>query len=384
MGFQFDRIIDRAGTSSSKWEKYAGRDILPFWVADMDFATPEFIRAAIAERLSHEVLGYTRTPPSLVAAFVGWLARNYAWTVPEEWLVWIPGVVPGVNLTARAVAEPGGAILVPVPVYYPFLSVARNAGQTELRVPLVKQGRRWVMDFTALQDAVDAFDAGRARLLLLSNPQNPTGRAYTRAELTALADFCLANDLTLCSDEIHSAIIIDPDARHVPIASLDPEIARRTVSLFAASKTYNMPGLSCAVAVIPDPELRRAFIRAQAGLVPGIGPLALAASEAAFADDTDYLPALLDYLRENHRRLAEVAGERMTPVEATYLGWIDLTDTPVADRAGAHFEAHGLGLSDGGPFGGPGYVRFNFACPRALLDRGLERLAAGLAALNGH
>jgi cystathionine beta-lyase len=384
LGFQFDRIIDRTGTSSSKWEKYAGRDILPFWVADMDFATPELIRAAVAERLGHEVLGYTRTPPSLVAAFIGWLARSYAWTVPEEWLVWIPGVVPGVNLTARAVAEPGGAIVVPVPVYYPFLSVARNAGQTELRVPLVRQGRRWVMDFTALQDAVDAFDGGRARLLLLSNPQNPTGRAYTRAELTALADFCFANDLTLCSDEIHSAIIIDPEARHVPIASLDPEIARRTVSLFAATKTYNMPGLSCAVAVIPDPELRRAFIRAQAGLVPGIGPLALAASEAAFADDTDYLPALLDYLRENHRRLAEVAGERMTPVEATYLGWIDLTDTPVAARAGAHFEAHGLGLSDGGPFGGPGYVRFNFACPRVLLDRGLERLAAGLDALNGH
>ncbi|HEY5645463.1 MAG TPA: PatB family C-S lyase [Pseudomonadales bacterium] len=381
MEFDFDRIIDRSGTSSSKWEKYPGGDVLPFWVADMEFATPGFIRDAVAERLSHEVIGYTRTPPQLVEAFVGWLWRHYGWTVPEEWLVWIPGVVPGVNLTARAVAEPGGAILIPTPVYYPFLSVPGNADQAGLKVPLTKAGRRWVMDFDALQAAVDGWTGGRPRLLLLANPQNPTGRAYDRSELTALADFCLANDLVLCSDEIHSAILIDPDVRHLPIASLSPEIAEKTVSLFAATKTYNIPGLPCAVAVIPDRELRRAFNRARAGLVPDIGPLGYAASRAAFADTSGYLPELLDYLRGNHARLAEVAGSRMTPVEATYLGWIDLTDTAAAPAAGAYFERFGLGLSDGGPFDGPGFVRFNFACPRSLLERGLDRLAAGLDAL---
>ncbi len=381
MGFDFDRIIDRRHTSSSKWEKYAGRDILPFWVADMEFATPDFIREAVAERLAHEVIGYTRTPPALVEAFIGWLSREYGWAVPEEWLVWIPGVVPGVNLTARAVAEPGGAILIPTPVYYPFLSVPRNAGQASLTVPLVRQKRRWVMDFDALQNAVDSSDVGRPHLLLLANPQNPTGRVYDRAELTTLADFCLRNDLTLCSDEIHSALVIDPDARHLPIASLGPEIAERTVSLFAATKTYNIPGLPCAVAVIPDPELRRAFNRARAGLVPDIGPLGYAASRAAFADESHYLPDLLAYLRGNHARLAEVVGDRMTPVEATYLGWIDLTDTAAAPHAGEYLEQFGIGLSDGGPFGGPGYVRFNFACPKQLLEQGLSRLAAGLETL---
>lgn len=381
MDFNFDEEIDRSHTSSAKWEKYAGQDILPFWVADMEFATPGFILDAIGRRLTHRIVGYTRTPPSTVEAFQGWLARNYQWTVPEEWLVWIPGVVPGVNLTARAVAEEDGAILIPTPVYYPFFSVPDNAGQASLQVPLVRDGRRWLMDFDALQQAVDDCTPGRARLLLLSNPQNPTGRAYSRSELMMLADFCLRNNLTLCSDEIHSGILLDPDATHMPIASLNPEIAARTISLFAATKTYNIPGLSCAVAVIPDAALRRNFKKAQAGLVPGIGPLSYAASEAAFADESDYLPELLSYLRGNCRRLESVLGERMSPVEATYLAWIDLTDTSVANAPGAHFEQFGLGFSDGAAFGGPGFVRFNFACPRSMLERGIERLIPALEAL---
>jgi cystathionine beta-lyase len=381
LAFNFDEEIDRSNTTSSKWERYAGRDVLPFWVADMEFATPGFILDAIRARLDRQIIGYTRTPPEIVSAFQSWLARNYAWSVPEEWLVWIPGVVPGVNLTARAVAEPGGGILIPTPVYYPFLSVPANAEQTGIQVPLARDGARWAMDFDALQSAVDDHAPGKALVLLLSNPQNPTGRAYTQSELTMLADFCLKNDLTLCSDEIHCAILLDPDARHTPVASLSPEIAERTVSLFAATKTYNIPGLPCAVAVIPDPALRRAFLQAEAGLLPNISPLAYAASTAAFADDGDYLTELLAYLRSNRDRLAEVVGERMGPVEATYLAWIDVSDTTIARHAGAHFEQHGLGLSNGADFAGQGFVRFNFACPRAMLERGIERLEAALADL---
>ncbi|MEQ8485390.1 MAG: PatB family C-S lyase [Pseudomonadales bacterium] len=371
----FDRLIDRTGTSSTKWDKYAGRDVLPFWVADMDFAMPPFIEAAVRRRLEHPIVGYTRTPPGLVAAFQGWLERHYGWQVPDSWLVWLPGVVTGFNLAARAVARPGGAIVIPTPVYYPFLAVPGNAGQDGIHVPLVRQGTRWVMDM----DAMTAALRPGARLLLLSNPQNPTGRAYSRGELEALADFCLRHDLVLCSDEIHCNLLLDESVRHVPVASLSPEIAARTISLFAATKTYNIPGLSCGVAVIPDPELRRRFKAAQAGLVPSVGPLELAASEAAFADTGDWVPRLLDYLRGNHQRLLAVAGDRMTPVEATYLAWIDVRNFGLADP-GRFFEDHGLGLSDGAAFGGDGFVRFNFACPRALLDRGLERLAAALAA----
>ena len=371
----FDRLLDRAGTWSAKWDKYQGQDILPFWVADMDFASPDFIKQAISERLEHDILGYTRTPPPLVEAFLEWLEASYGWQVPQEWLVWMPGVVTGFNLAARALAEPGGSIIIPTPVYYPFLQTPRNAGQEGLLVPLTQERgtSRWVMDFDALRAAARP----QSRLLMLSNPQNPTGRAYTREELDALAAFCIEQDLILCSDEIHCSLILDRQASHIPIASLSPEIGNRTISLFAATKTYNIPGLGCAVAVIADRDLRRAFRRAQAGLVPGVGPLAYAASLAAYRDQGPWLPALLDYLRDNHSMLQAVAGTRMTPVEATYLAWLDVRDLNLEDPGG-YFEQHGLGLSDGVAFGGPGYVRFNFACPRPLLERGLERLGKAL------
>ncbi|NIP88445.1 MAG: putative C-S lyase [Gammaproteobacteria bacterium] len=375
---EFDVEIDRTNTSSSKWDKYAGRDVLPFWVADMDFAMPSFIQSAIAERLAHPVLGYTRTPDAAVAAFQNWLKRSFGWDVPEEWLVWIPGVVTGFNLAARAVAEPGGSVLIPTPVYYPFLSTPRHAGQDSIEVPLVSDGDRWTMDF----DAMGAACRTGTRLFMLSNPQNPTGRAYTEEELSQLAAFCLRHDLYLCSDEIHASILLAPDARHVPVAALGPEIAERTISLYAATKTYNIPGLGCAVAVIADARLRRDFRRAMAGLVPGIGPLAYAASTAAFADTSDWTTRLTDYLRGNHQRVRDVVGDRMTPVEATYLAWIDLTDLGFANPA-ARLEDFGIGLSEGADFGGSGYVRFNFACPRSLLDRGLARFQDALARLQG-
>lgn len=371
----FDQVIDRTHTWSTKWDKFAGRDVLPFWIADMDFAMPEFIRSAVAARLEHPVMGYTRVPPPLVAAFQGWLERLYGWQVPESWLVWLPGVVTGFNLAARAAAadDGGGSVVIPTPVYYPFLDVPGNAGMTASHVPLVRDGDRWVMDF----DALEANLPGDARVLLIANPQNPTGTCYTRAELEALAGFCLRHDLVLCSDEIHCQLLLDPDAVHTPVASLGPEIAARSITLFAATKAYNIPGLSCGVAVIPDAALRRRFCRERAGLVTSAGPLELAASQAAFEDTGPWVPALLDYLRANHQRLARVAGSRMTPVQATYLAWLDVRDLEL-DNAARHFETHGLGLSDGAAFGGPGFVRFNFGCPRATLDQGLERLARAL------
>ena len=370
---EFDRRIDRRGTHSAKWDKYQGRDVLPFWVADMDFEAPDFLLDALSTRLEHKVFGYTRIPDALVAAFQSWLERNYQWQVPEDWLVWIPGVVTGLNLAAMATAQPNGAVLIPTPVYYPFLSVPDNAGQRSIEVPMQRHGRRWVMDIDALDAATDAD----TRILMIANPQNPTGRVYDDAELQALAAFAERRGLVICSDEIHCPILLDPKARHRPIASLGPEIAARSISLYAATKAYNVPGLSCAVAVIPDAGLRRRFNKARQGLTPLIGPLAYAASEAAFNDQSGWLDRLLAYLRGNHERLLAVAGERMTPVEGTYLAWADVRDLAL-DDPGAYFERFGLGLSDGDAFGGPGFVRFNFGCPRSLLDEGLARFSAAI------
>lgn len=375
----FDRVIDRSNTSSSKWEKYAGQDILPFWIADMEFPAPKFVLDAIRERLDQEIIGYTRVPDTLNRAFQGWLQRSCNWTVPDEWLVWVPGVVPGFNLAARAVAEPDSAVLIPTPVYYPFLTVPGNTGLEAQKVALQPgSDGRWTMDVDALQASVTE----RTRLLMFCNPQNPTGRVYSKAELTALADFCIEHNLTLCSDEIHCSLVLDEHARHIPVASLSPEIAQRSISLYAATKTYNIPGLPCAVAVIPNADLRAAFRTAKADLVPDVGPLAIAASTAAFADQSSYLPELKDYLRGNLKRLREVIGPRLTHLEGTYLAWVDMRDTAVADRPGDFFESHGLGLSDGAAFGGPGFVRFNFACPRAFLEQGLTRFETAMAALS--
>lgn len=370
---EFDGRIDRSGTSSAKWDKYQGRDVLPFWVADMDFEAPDFLLDAVRSRLEHRVFGYTRIPDALVAAFQGWLKRNYQWQVPEEWLVWIPGVVTGLNLAAMATAQPNGAVLIPTPVYYPFRSVPANADQRSIEVPMERDGNRWVMDIDALDAATDA----ETRILMIANPQNPTGRVYDEAELEELAAFAERHGLVICSDEIHCGILLDQEARHRPIASLDPAIAERSISLYAATKAYNVPGLSCAVAVIPDAGLRRRFNKARRGLTPFIGPLAYAASEAAFNDDSGWLDRLLTYLRGNHERVLAVAGERMTPVEGTYLAWMDVRDLGL-DDPGAYFEGFGLGLSDGAAFGGPGFVRFNFGCPRSLLEAGLARFSAAI------
>lgn len=385
----FDRGVDRSGTASTKWEKYAARpDILPFWVADMDLPTPGFILDAVRDRLEHPVLGYTNVPESLSATFCRWLQRSYRWTVEPSWLTWIGGVVPGLEVATDAVVEPGDPLLLLPPVYYPFLNVPGHSRTRPLTVNLVQtadRDRRWVMDFDAIRHALQRHPCDRRRALLFCNPQNPTGRCYDRSELEALATLAEEQDLIIISDEIHCELLLDRQP-HLPIAALDEATAARTVTLFAPSKTYNLPGLSCAVAVIPDPALRRRFRRARRGLVSSPGALAYAAAEAAYGSDGHWLANLQGYLRRNADLLAAAVGARGSPVEATYLSWIDVRD--LADRIGtaqlpAYFEGYGLGLSDGAPFGGSGYVRFNFGCSRPLLQTGIERLGAALAEASG-
>jgi cystathionine beta-lyase len=241
---------------------------------------------------------------------------------------------------------------------------------------------RWVMDFDLLGRAITP----RTRLYLFCNPQNPTGRVYDRDELVALARFCERHDLLICSDEIHCSLVLDEDRRHIPIASLSQEIAARTITLMAPTKTYNTPGLACAFAIIPDAPLRRRFAAARAGLMPGIGTLSYVAATAAYEDRSDWLARLLRYLAANRDRLqatvAALPGVSMTHVEATYLGWLDVRELALASVT-EHFEAHGLGFSDGAQFHGPGFVRFNFGCPRATLEEGLSRLERAVRAAPG-
>lgn len=381
MAFDFDERIDRRSSWSSKWTKYA-RDVLPFWVADMDFSAPESIVEALRRRVEHGVYGYTNTPDTVIDACLDWLQREFSWAIDREWLVWLPGVVPAFNMACRVAGGPGDEVMMPVPVYHPFLAAPRHGERHAVMVELLDTRSGWCMDFEAMEAAVTP----RTRMLLFCNPHNPTGRVYGSEELAALGEFVKRHDLLICSDEIHCSIILDETTTHVPIATIDTELARRTITLMAPTKTFNIPGVGCAVAVIEEPELRERFRKARLGMVPGIGPLQYAAGEAAFREQGPWLSALLDYLRGNRdlleRTVAGIAGISMHHVEATFLAWIDTRELEL-DDPGRFFEQHGLGLSNGIDFGGPGFVRLNFGCPRALLREGLERLEAAVSVARG-
>ena len=369
----FDEIIERRRTGSYKWDRYAGRDILPLWVADMDFRSPPAVLAALRNAIDHGIFGYTEAQSSLVEAVREHASRHYDWNLEPEWFVWLPGLVPGLNLACRAVGEPGDAVLTATPIYPPFLRSPGLAGRELLATPLRQRDGRWEWDFEALAQAM----ASKARLLLLCHPHNPVGRVWTAEELTRLVELAKRLDLIVCSDEIHCDLILDPARRHVPLARLHPEFAGRTITLMAPSKTWNLAGLGCSVALIPDAALRRRFRREMAGLMQPVNLLGLIAAEAAYREGEAWRLALIDYLRGNRRVLADwfAGSARLSwvPPEATYLAWIDARAVDPVNPLPA-FEALGVGLSDGREFGLPGYLRLNFGCPRPLLEEAPERM----------
>lgn len=373
--FDFDHAPDRRGSDSVKYARYAGRDIIPMWVADMDWPAPPAVVAALRRRVDEGVYGYTLPSEGLLAATTEMLARNYDWQVEPGWIVWLPGLVPALHLACRAFAANAG-VTIPTPMYYPFFGAVRDSGCELHRAPLTNNDQCWELDIAALDTA-----AGQSRLLLFCNPHNPVGRAYTRAELERVADLAASHELTVVSDEIHCQLVLDSDRRHIPLATLGDDIAARTVTLMAPSKTYNLPGLNCGFAIIPDDGRRRRFEHERHGIVPWNNALGYAACEAAYRDGEPWRREVVGYLRGNRDRVAEriaaMPGLAVNHVEATYLAWIDARELPTDDPQG-FFEDAGVGLSDGRPFGGNGFVRLNFACPRSTLDRALDRMAGKL------
>jgi cystathionine beta-lyase len=382
MEFNFDQPIDFAGSDSKKWRRYAGRDVIPLWIADMDFAAPPAVTEALRRRVDRGIFGYGDLTAGLVEAFREYCHRRYRWDVQPEWLFWLPGLVCGLNVTARAFGSPGDGIISLTPIYHHFREAALNQGQAHQAVPLVRQGARWEIDFDALERAVTP----RTRQLTFCSPHNPVGRAFTRAELERVAEFCLRHRLVLTSDEIHCDLILD-DTPHTPLAALAPEIAARAVTLMAPSKTFNIPGLGCSLAVIPDPGLRQRYESAAAGIVPDVNLLGLVAGEAAWRHGEPWRQALLAYLRGNRDTLEnfvarELHGVSMTRVVATYLAYLDVSALGL-EAPQKFFEQHGVGLVEGSVFGSPRghYVRLNFGCRRATLIEALARMKRALAAL---
>jgi cystathionine beta-lyase len=383
MKYDFDRVIERRGTDSYKWKDY-GDDVLPMWVADMDFVSAEPIIQALRERIDHKVFGYTRPTPELRTVIRERLKKVYQWEIGEEEIVFLPGLVTGLNLFCRAFSNSGDGVLVQPPVYFHFVRDPVVHGRILDDPPLVPKGDTYEIDFTLFEKAI----RDRTKVFLLCNPHNPVARVFTPKELERMTEICLRHGVLICSDEIHCDLLY-PGYRHVPIATLGAEVANQTITLMAPSKTYNIAGLHCGFAIIRSSKLRQTWQSFSAGLIPGVNIMGHVAALAAFRSGQEWLDQLLQYLKGNRDYLAQYIQEklpsiRMTKMEATYLAWLDCRETGIPGNPFDFFlkEAK-VALNDGVTFGrgGKGFVRLNFACARKILTEALDRMSCALGKL---
>jgi cystathionine beta-lyase len=383
-----DRRIDRRGTASLKWDfqkRLAGQEgLLPLWVADMDFPAPREVLAALRRRVRHGVFGYTLEPESWFQAAAAWTRARHGWDLRREWLLACPGVVPAINLAILAFTAPGESVVIQPPVYYPFAECIRRNGREVLENPLRLQGGGYTLNLEHLERSV----TDRTRLLILCSPHNPVARVWRREELEGLAEVCLRRGLIVVSDEIHCDLVL-PGHRHLPTASLSPQLAGRTVTLLSATKTFNLAGLGGALAVIPDPELRRRFRTAKEALWTSVAnACSVVSAEAAWRHGAPWLEQVLGYVAGNYRFLLDFLEARLPaagvfPLEGTYLAWLDFRALGFSDAELKQRILHQarVWLDDGPMFGsaGQGFQRLNLACPRAVLRDALERLARALS-----
>ena len=394
MRYDFDRIIERRGTNSIKWSRYP-EDVIPLWVADMDFAAPEPIQVALQAKVEHGIFGYEMPSKQLAETVAARMEKLYGWQVSPEAVVATPGVIAGFTAAAQVVCTAGQGILVQPPVYPPFLTVHERGGLVRQDAPLTMsaEGRtlHYAVDFDVFAEAINSGGA-QTGMFLLCNPHNPTGQAYSRDDLARMADICLKNGMVICSDEIHSELLLG-GAKHLPIAALGPEIAARTITLAAPSKTFNVPGLFCGFAIIPDNDLREHYKKTVEHMAMHVSSLGLAAAQVAFSGQCDeWLGALRAYLTENRDFLvefvqSELNGIRTTVPDATYLAWLDCNELVKSGKTTGtpheYFLRHAkVALNEGKEFGpgGEGFVRLNFGCPRAVLSGALEKMKTALAA----
>jgi cystathionine beta-lyase len=383
MQYNFDKVGERRGTDSVKWQKYGG-EVLPLWVADMDFICAEPILQALHQRVDHGFFGYTRPPDELCSVIQERLKRLYGWKIEVGEIFFLPGLVTGLNLSFQAYARMGDGVLVQPPVYHHFIKDPIIHGRTLVDPPLIRNRDTYKIDFEAFEMAI----LDRTKIFILSNPHNPVARVYTRKELEKLAEICLRHHLIICSDEIHCDLLY-PGYRHIPIATISPEVADQTVTLMAPSKTYNLAGLSCGFAIIQNSDLQKIWKNTSLGLIPGVNIMGPAAALAAFKEGQEWLDQVLIYLKNNQDFLSQYVKEKlpgvgMTKMEATYLAWLDCRDAGIPGNPFKFFlEEAKVALNDGAEYGrgGEGFVRLNFACPRKTLTEALDRMAAALRKL---
>ncbi|HKK43261.1 MAG TPA: PatB family C-S lyase, partial [Bacteroidales bacterium] len=354
-------------------------DVIPMWVADMDFKTPGFITQALQERLGHGIFGYSFRPEEYFTSIVSWLGRRHSWNIQKDWICFSPGIVPALNFSTLAFTEPGDSIIVQPPVYFPFFSAVEAHNRKLVYNRLRINGDRWEMDFDNLKNLINS----NTRMIIISNPHNPVGRAWTEEELRELAGICLENNILLLSDEIHSDLVL-PGQRHVPLASLSEEIAAGTVTFIAPSKTFNLAGLSTSSVIISEPGLRKSFTGVVESLHTGSGNIfGTVASTAAYSHGEEWLNALLAYVDSNVSFVADYFKKlipEIVPVrpEATYMIWLDCNRLGMNGKELQNFFVNkaGVGLNEGSVFGpgGEGFMRMNLATTKKTVMKAMEQI----------
>lgn len=374
MTYDFDELIDRTNTDSFKWDKYKDRDIIPLWVADMDFKAAPPILKALEDVTKQGVIGYWHAPDELADVIIKRLEERHNWKIEKDWIVYLPGLVPGLTLSCMVVGNEGDEIITTVPVYGPFMKAPEAAKKKLVKVQMKLENNRWTFDFDAIRAAITP----RTRMFMLCNPYNPAGTVFTKEELQTLADICAEHNIVICSDEIHCDLILDESKKHVSIATLGKEAENQTITLLSPSKTFNIAGLGCSFAVIPNDEIRTKFANLKYIVEPMPSAFAYQAALAAYRDCGEWHEQLLAYLRKNHdyvlQEMNAIKGFSMQPLEATYLAWIDTRESEIENIA-EFLENAGVGISDGGFFfDGKGFIRLNFGTQTRRLEAAIWRM----------
>lgn len=388
--WNFDEPVNREGTNCIKYdlreETFGVKDVIPMWVADMDFNTPDFIVDSLRNRLNHEIYGYSLRPPEYFLSIVEWLKVRHNWSVKKEWISYCPGIVPALNFSTLAFTKPGDGIIVQPPVYFPFFSAVELHGRKLVYNSLSEDDGKWIMDYNSLISSID----GNTKMIIISNPHNPIGRVWTPDELTTLADICLKNNILILSDEIHCDLIL-PGFTHTPIASLSEKIAGITITCIAPSKTFNLAGLSTSSVIISNPVLRKSFNRIVDNLHVGNGNIfGTTASIAAYSQGHQWLDALLDYIDHNIEFVVDYCRKMIpeivpVPPEATYMIWLDCRKFGMTGKELQNFfvTKAGVGMNEGSTFGpgGEGFMRMNLAATHQTVIKAMEQIEKAVAGL---
>ena len=383
----FDQYIERRNTRSVKWDGCNAKfgvdptvEMLPMWIADMDCRAPDEVVQAVVERAQTGIYAYITKPDSFYQAIIDWVQRRYGWTVKKEWIIFTPGVIPGFTVAYQNFSRPGDGIIVQTPVYYPFMDGVRNNDRRLVISPLQEKGGYWTMDFDLLEQQVK--DPAN-RILIMANPHNPTGRCWSREELEKIGNLCADNDVLLICDEIHADLVME-GAEFCSMGTLSEKIKNNTIFQYAPSKTFNLAGLQTAYAIIPNDEIRAAFEKGMnTNRIFNMNWFGQFALEAAYNRCEDYVTGLRDYVNANMDYMAAYLREhlpmlKMQKSEGTYMVWVDFRDTGMSTEEIEHFIVHKahIGVDMGTWFGpgGEGWLRFNLACPRMLMERAMRQL----------